>query len=134
MSRLKEKKKRQKQRKHHTPKQREASRDTGRGNKGRERKICSQWEEKEGEGELDVQGVPGEGGWFSASGGNDGRELPCRLGDLQGQIKMVWDRDSPTQENWASCVVTMRFFFFFAMISPGCILRPLRDFIPFCRG
>ena len=93
-----EKKKRQKQRKHHTPKQREASIDTGRGNKGRERKICSQWEEKEGEGELDVQGVPGEGGWFSASGGNDGRELPCRLGDLQGQIKMVWDRDSPTQE------------------------------------
>ena len=93
-----EKKKRQKQRKHHTPKQREASIDTGRGNKGRERKICSQWEEKEGERELDVQGVPGEGGWFSASGGNDGRELPCRLGDLQGQIKMVWDRDSPTQE------------------------------------
>lgn len=78
-------------------------------------------------------GSAGEGGWFSASGGNDGRELPCRPGELQGQIKMVWDRDSPTQENWASCVITMRFFFF-AMISPGCILRPLRDFIPFCRG
>ena len=43
-------------------------------------------------------GSAGEGGWFSASGGNDGRELPCRLGDLQGQIKMVWDRNSPTQE------------------------------------
>ena len=41
MSRLKEKKiERQDQRKHHTQKQREASRDTGRGNKGRDRKIC----------------------------------------------------------------------------------------------
>ena len=41
-------------------------------------------------------GSAGEGGWFSASGGNDGRELPCRPGELQGQIKMVWDRDSPS--------------------------------------
>ena len=43
-------------------------------------------------------GSAGDGGWFSASGGNDGRELPCRPGELQGQIKLVWDRESPTQE------------------------------------
>ena len=43
-------------------------------------------------------GSVGEGGWFLASSGNDGRELPCRSWELQGQIKMVWDRDSPTQE------------------------------------
>ena len=43
-------------------------------------------------------GSAGDGGWFSASGGNDGRELPCRPGELQRQIKLVWDRESPTQE------------------------------------
>ena len=32
--------KKKEQRRHHAPKQREASRDTGRGNKGRDRKIC----------------------------------------------------------------------------------------------
>jgi len=34
------KKKRQEQRRQHTPKQREVSRDTGRGNKATDRKIC----------------------------------------------------------------------------------------------
>ena len=43
-------------------------------------------------------GSAGDGGWFSASGGNDGRELPCRSGELQGQTKMIWDKDSPNQE------------------------------------
>lgn len=35
-----EEERRQEQRRHHAPKQREASRDTGRGNKGRDRKVC----------------------------------------------------------------------------------------------
>ena len=35
-----ERKKKKEQRRQHTPKQIKASRDTGRGNKGRDRKIC----------------------------------------------------------------------------------------------
>ena len=59
--------------------------------------MQSQWKEEEGERELDVQGVR------EKVAGSQPLvvmmwELPCRLGDLQGQIKMVWDRNSPTQE------------------------------------
>ena len=71
-------------------------------------------------------GSAGDGGWFSASSGDDGRELPCRSGELQGQMKMIWDIDSPTQERTEFPMSSPWVFFFFAMISPGCILRPLR--------
>ena len=57
-------------------------------------------------------GSAGDGGWFSASSGDDGRELPCRSGELQGQMKMIWDIDSPTQERTEFPMSSPWVFFF----------------------
>ena len=97
--------------------------------------MQSQWKEEEGERELDVQGVREKVAGSQPLVVMMGGSYPADWGISKGRSRWSGTGTAPPRRELSFLCLHHEFVcLFFAVISPGCILRPLRDFIPFCRG